>query len=719
MIVIVLIASMALSIVGLALISVDTNFGIFMPFDSVQAREIAAMEERFGDSNQLIVLMGTYGDFIDIDDVDIIIDELTTLPGITRSSSALDLMDSPAAAGGVEQLDRLAEQVTGLPLLISNQEEAAEMPYWVMVQLFLESDVYLGNLIPEVEAKIAESGRQYLMSGEPYLQGKLFTSIVETLIVLPPIAVLLLLLVFRLRIGSTPATLLTMVPAIVGALLTLGVMSWIQGTLSMMTVMVPIFVIVLGSADGLHITSHVIDGIRKGKDRKTSVYNTFEAVGPSIIMTTITTMIGFLAMLTIGNPGIFEMALGSALGIVIAGLITWLLLPIMLIAIPLNVKPKPKKEGKLVVGLRRVQGRPIAIFSILLIAVSIPGALRIGTDFSMASLYKEGTDVRQSIERVSKALGASLPVMVSYPSTSPLDPQVSEAIIELQNRARSNGLAINSLSIPGLTKSLQRAQTGQEELPQDPELRRELESIVVDQNPDVISSFYYPSRSSGETGWSRASFSLTDLSDETLSAFLDLTQRVSDQYGVKLQPVSLAFGMKEQNDTMVVQQIQSLLIALAAVILITSISLRSLKYGLLSALPIALTLVGLFGFMGFAGLELSIVSGIYMGMTVGVGIDYSLHYMGMYRHLRRRNKTGEENLGDETLAQKALGLVATPVLANAMGLAIGFTVMILSPFRNHTVVSLLMWVTMVLSSLLSLGIIPSVLDRKNKGNKAV
>jgi uncharacterized protein len=104
--------------------------------------------------------------------------------------------------------------------------------------------------------------------------------------------------------------------------------------------------------------------------------------------------------------------------------------------------------------------------------------------------------------------------------------------------------------------------------------------------------------------------------------------------------------------------------------------------------------------MGYAGIDLSIITGIMSGLTIGVGIDYAIHYVSLLKQARQR--------GDERPSDTALRYVATPVLANALGLAIGFTAMLFSPLQIHVTLSILMWVTMVASAFLSLTFLPTI-----------
>ena len=131
-----------------------------------------------------------------------------------------------------------------------------------------------------------------------------------------------------------------------------------------------------------------------------------------------------------------------------------------------------------------------------------------------------------------------------------------------------------------------------------------------------------------------------------------------------------AFAFKELNDRIIPQQALSLAVALGAVLILTALTQGSIWLGLAALCPILVTLVGLFGTMGYAGIHLSVITGIMSGLTVGVGIDYAIHYVSAFRSARAR--------GDSDPAGSAMRYVGTPVLANALGLAIGFTAMVFS-----------------------------------------
>ena len=685
------------SLIGIILVKIETDFSVFMAAKSEQAERIDEVSDLFGDSDQMLVLVETSGEIQDIRALLQMTIEIETIESVVKAASAIPVLMLDKSDAEIAQSVEMIAEINNDAFLTARNDGG----YWFTIRLFLESGADFPALIRKTEDLIEVHGRDYLLSGEPYLRGKIFDYILRVLLFLPPAAVILLLIVFRLRIGSIRATMLSMVPAVLGGVLTLGSLSWLKGSISIMTALIPIFIIVLGSADGLHVTSHVMDRLKEGKSNKRAIAETLEAVGIPIIMTSITTMAGFLSMLLIDSRAIREMGVGAAWGIALAGITTWIVLPVLLLhQKPLPIRPD-RGRGMVLGFFKKLQGWPAIVLTLVIIAAAIPGALRLHSDFSMLTMYKKNTEVRKSIEKTTEILGGAIPVMLTYSSDGVFDSKAAKAILAFQREAEDQGLTANSMSIFRTVQGIVEYQTGKPLIPQNLLMQEMILKNINAINPGMIDQFYRQ-----ETG--RAFFFLPNLDDDTLDGFLNLAAEISDRYGHTVQPVSSAFAMKEMNDQIIPQQMRSLILALGLVIVLSTLTQKSLGLGLLSGLPIGVTLIGLFGFMGYAGIELSVISGIMTGLTVGVGIDYAIHYVSLYRYQKRRLK-GSPRETRAKAATQALEYVATPVLANAMGLAIGFTAMALSPFRIHVTLSLLMWVTMLLSAFLSLSLLPSIL----------
>jgi predicted RND superfamily exporter protein len=146
---------------------------------------------------------------------------------------------------------------------------------------------------------------------------------------------------------------------------------------------------------------------------------------------------------------------------------------------------------------------------------------------------------------------------------------------------------------------------------------------------------------------------------------------------------------------------------LSLIIIMLLLSLRSVKLTLVSLLPIIITSVFLYSFLGVTGISLNLMTSTIFSITLGIGIDYAIHFVSVYKYYRQ----------DGNALDKAFKYTSRPILANAFGLAIGMSALMASPLLVHLHVSLLMWVAMITSVLLTLIVIPVVLKHVDPYSK--
>ena len=101
----------------------------------------------------------------------------------------------------------------------------------------------------------------------------------------------------------------------------------------------PIFIIVMGAADGLHYTSHFIDNMSRYSDRRQLTVETLDMVGMPIFLTTITTMAGFASLTWTEVLPMRQMGIFVSLGIGYAGVLSLFFLPAVLCRVKIPAKP--------------------------------------------------------------------------------------------------------------------------------------------------------------------------------------------------------------------------------------------------------------------------------------------------------------------------------------------------------------------------------------------
>jgi len=157
------------------------------------------------------------------------------------------------------------------------------------------------------------------------------------------------------------------------------------------------------------------------------------------------------------------------------------------------------------------------------------------------------------------------------------------------------------------------------------------------------------------------------------------------------------------DDSIMRSQVQSLIIAIMLVFICLIFLLRSFVGGLIGLVPIGFTLLVVFGFMGFTGVPLDIATVLVGSIAIGIGIDYSIHFVSRFRKEFKKAGTELEAL------DKTLETTGKAILINAITVMIGFLVLILAnliPLRRF---GILVAITMIGSGFGSITLLPAII----------
>ncbi len=151
-------------------------------------------------------------------------------------------------------------------------------------------------------------------------------------------------------------------------------------------------------------------------------------------------------------------------------------------------------------------------------------------------------------------------------------------------------------------------------------------------------------------------------------------------------------------------QIASLGLSLFSVFLIIAVSFKSCWAGLLGTVPLLFTILLNYMMMGFCGINLDFITSIIASVAVGVGIDYTIHFLTTYKE--ERSKSDDIVLvTKETFKKSGHGIIT-----NALAVGLGFLVLILSEFVVLRCIGILVAIVMFTSSFLAMTIIPGILN---------
>ncbi len=645
------------AIYGVFQLKIQTNFDIFKIENSQYQENMNILVDEFSTSDQMIIMISNY-------------DQVTEQ--VTQFENKLEAMDT------IKYVKRV-ESTNGLPEIdaLKTTKEIDGVTYGI-ITVFPDEDFRFADL-KGIETLLEDNAFDYAISGNQYMQNKIFDYLLYILLLIPPSALFILFNIFRLQMRSAKATLLSIMPAGIAALWTLGFAGLIGNEISILTVLAPIFTIIIGSADGLHFISHVQEHLESGDDMRASLTKTLKMVGMPMVITTVTSVAGFISLLFMQTKAIYDLAIFASIGITLAGIATWFIVPLINSFEKLDIHKK-KNTKAIDINLRKLWGKPALILTLVVIVTSVIFVPKIQTEFNQLMMYKSSTEVSKSFSKIMDVNDGTIPIFALVPySGNPLSSETTDLVNQFSTAMKNEANVTKIVSINEIVSTIQA-----QGITFDPRMLM---------GSDIASEFV-----------SGAYVKVIIFPKDLNNATIEEIERVGNDFPeIKLAGTQLT--MYELNQSMISGQKISLTMAFILVFAFLWMSLRKFIPSFLALIPILVTTLALFGFLGLTGISLNLFTTTLFSITIGVGIDYAIHYTSIYQAYVR------EGLGSSEAVERAYRFSQRPIIANALGFSVGLSVLMFSPLKVHFYVSSLMWVSMILSSILSLTLLPTLLRK--------
>ncbi len=662
---------LALATVGMTKLTSDSNLLVFMPNHSPSKTSFDEMNMIFENEDELIVMLNTGKDTLDAEIRNSVIelhDTLASLPSVAY-------ITSPVMNHEFIEMNLVED-------LASAKFHKGE--WKIFLSLFADSNISR-KAIQGIEKILDGTEISYNISGTAYIQKRIVDIVASISSWLTLLAIALVVLVFRFQLRSWKATLIAVIPALVGAAWVMGLTGWVGEDVSIITSMAPIFTVVIGSADGLHFVSHYLESRGEGRNRKDATARTLHLVGIPMVITTVTSAGGFLSLLVMDTDAVRELAFLSSAGIAFAGIATWFVLPLFLINFvdfkKEDIRP-PKFTGK---SFKKFWGWPSIIIAILAIGTAFFGFRNVKTDFNQLSLFKESTDVTQNAAAITDVYGGSMPLYMFVQHDSDiLDAELKANIAILTDSLRQFGGVISPYEIldgimdqPGMRmmryfspeRAILEDFLGQNNMPLNHMINLNEEAIKITVLPKNIST-------------------------TTLSQLQKIVGSIPTE-SAQVDITGMSYIMEDLNQGMIKNLKNTLFVSVIVMFILLLITFRRLRPSIFSLIPVIITSWFLYGFLGLSGVSLTVISALIFSITMGINVDYAIHLTSISLNLKS--------------VDKGFDYAARPIISNALGLAIGMSVLFFTPLVVHRDIAIMMWVSMVMSMFLSLTLLPTIL----------
>jgi len=439
------------------------------------------------------------------------------------------------------------------------------------------------------------------------------------------------------------------------------------------------------------LATHFLENMAKYSDRRQLTVETMRMVGMPIFLTTITTMAGFASLTWTEVLPMRQMGIFVSLGVGYAGFIALFFLPAVLSRIKLPTEPPPSESRlpRLILAASRHR-RSIVVGFLVIVAISAFNIPRLDVVSNQLMFFKADSEIRQTFDKVEEHFGGALFLTGEIVADRGLDTlrdyDFAEDVLDMERDMERLPGVKSVLSIFDMVAGINEMATGKDEYPESPRIIQRFLTQIDDE--DLVT-------------WVSDDGLRLMIKTEDLDS-LDMDKLES--FVAEHSEIRLISGMpvlfEEMNRLVVQSQTRSLFLALALVFLMLLITIRRFFAALIALLPIVITIGAIMGMLVMTGFHLNVMTANLSAITVGVGVDYAIHLISGIYYFRR------QGLGRGESVDSALLSLSRPILAIALGLAIGLSVLFFSPLRIHMQAASVMWVAMVVSSMAALLLIP-------------
>ena len=345
----------------------------------------------------------------------------------------------------------------------------------------------------------------------------------------------------------------------------------------------------------------------------------------------------------------------------------------------------------------------IFIFGGLLFIIGISGLYRLGVDVNISSFFKPDSEIRKSLGFMDNEMSGTMDLRVLFQGNVK-DTELLNEMDEFQNYISKEENVSLVYSIVDIIKQMHRTVINEPSiydlLPQDQDKINNLFTLysLSGDSEDFTSFINYSYNKGLLTAFIRT------MTTEEIFTFSRKIQSYADnniKSSTSVHITGFIIVLRDMVLMIIKSSFLSIFLSLFFVLLLFQYSLKKIL-GLVSILPLVIAISLNFGLMGHFGIKLNHITAILSSIIIGVGIDFSIHFISQFRQLSKSTKK-------EKLAEKTIQSVGYPILLDA-GSNMGFGALVFSSFIPVQYIGGLMIFAMISTSFGTLIILASCME---------
>ncbi|RLC36726.1 hypothetical protein DRH29_03960 [candidate division Kazan bacterium] len=471
-------------------LKIDSDILNYLPQDDPVVVLFREIGDKFGGNSLAMVALETDDVFNQhtLSRIDSITTRFQDLPEISQVLSLTDILDIKKIPDGIE-----VGKLIPRGRVPEDRRELRELREYC-----LSKDMYRGSLVSadgrialiiarvregtsktEVACKMkdivksTEGKEKIYYAGIPFQMVFLTDIITKDLMRLIPLVSLLVVLVLYFSFHSVRGVLLPLGTVLISTIWIIGLMSSLGIDLTIVTASIPILLIAIGSAYGIHLLSAHLEGRERYDSKIYHIQQTLKNIALPIILTGITTLVGFLSFLFSYLTMTQQFGVFASLGVFFAMALSIVFIPVVLSYLPAKMKVKSKEDMEedlstkfmsLIANLVLSHERLIITGGVLIIITALIAIPRLHREVNMVEYFKHDTEIRQAEDMMEKSFGGAIPVQILV-SGDIKDPLVLRAMFKFEKYLRSLPDINDPQSVADLIAELNEQMNGRHTIP--------------------------------------------------------------------------------------------------------------------------------------------------------------------------------------------------------------------------------------------------------------
>jgi uncharacterized protein len=630
---------------------------------------------------------------------------------------------------GWDEQPGVAEKIRANPIL--RGKLASDDGQVVAVYIPLEKKSYANTIYVQLEEEIERIGGfgEYYITGLPVAQSVFGEEMFRQMGLSAPLAGILIFLLMLFFFRKAPVVAAPMIIAVMTVTITMGALIAMGFTVHIMSSMIPIFLMPIAVLNSIHILSEFHERYQKSGSQRDAITSTMDELYKPMIFTTMTTVVGFGSLMSASIPPIKVFGAFVAGGVAVAWFLSITFNPAY--AVLLRKKTLSnfgrKDEGGGLMGrlLPRIGGFavnmrwPVMLFFVAALVLSAYGVSKIVVNDNPTKWFKPDHPIRTAEQVLGSKLSGTYMAFLEFDAGETAEGTVKTA--EALNYMDGLQRHIESLpqvgSTTGLTDIVKKVRFELNDgdslthaIPDDDmEIAQELFLYeVAGGDPDDLYKFINPDGDKAAL-W----ILLRDGDNQAVIEMLDAAESYMTDHA---KPAGMSFdwgGLTYINviwqDKMVTGMRNALLGSFAVVLLMMVFLLRSVFMGLISMIPLTVTIAMVYGFVGLSGKSYDMPIAILSSLTLGLSVDFAIHFLKRGQELYKQHR--QLSVALEELFQEP----ARAISRNIVVIAFGFVPLLFAALVPYVTVGIFFLAIMGLSGSATFLILPGLIRLRGEG----